>query len=40
MACGTPLLTTKLPGIPDEYYEYCYTLDDETVDGVIKEKKL
>ena len=36
MACGTPLLTTKLPGIPDEYYEYCYTLDDETVDGVNK----
>lgn len=22
---GTPLLTTKLSGIPDEYYDYCYT---------------
>lgn len=21
---GTPLLTTKLSGIPDEYYDYCY----------------
>lgn len=34
MACGTPLLTTRLPGIPDEYYEYCYVLDNETIDGL------
>lgn len=25
MLSGTPLLTTKLPGVPDEYDEYCYT---------------
>lgn len=34
MACGTPLLTTKLPGIPDEYYKYCYVLENETIDGL------
>lgn len=36
MACGTPLLTTKLLGIPDEYYEYCYILDNETIEGLNK----
>lgn len=36
MASGTPLLTTKLPGIPTEYYKYCYTLDNETVEGIGK----
>lgn len=25
MLSGTPVLTTKLPGIPDEYNAYCYT---------------
>ncbi|MGG0259139.1 glycosyltransferase [Bacillus mycoides] len=34
MASGTPLLTTKLPGIPLEYYNYCYTIEDETLDGI------
>ena len=24
---GTPLMTTRLPGIPDEYYNYVYTVD-------------
>lgn len=37
MASGTPLLTTKLPGMPQEYYKYVYLLEDETVEG-IKEK--
>lgn len=27
MLSGTPLLTTKLSGIPDEYYNYVYSLD-------------
>ena len=33
MLSGTPLFTTKLPGIPDEYNEYCYmtTVDDPKV---------
>ncbi|HDR4945896.1 TPA: glycosyltransferase [Bacillus cereus] len=34
MASGTPLLTTKLPGIPLEYYNHCYTIEDETLDGI------
>jgi len=37
MASGTPLLTTKLPGMPDEYCDYVYIIQEETVDG-IKEK--
>lgn len=34
MASGTPLLTTRLPGIPEEYYSYCYTIKEETIDGI------
>jgi len=33
MVSGTPLLTTKLPGIPKEYYPYVYLFEEETVDG-------
>lgn len=33
MASGTPLLTTRLPGMPQEYYPYIYTIDKEDVDG-------
>lgn len=36
MASGTPVLTTKLPGMPEEYNEYVYLLEDETADGVCK----
>lgn len=36
MASGTPLLTTKLPGMPDEYYDYIYCFEDETVKGMKK----
>lgn len=36
MSTGTPLLTTKLPGIPDEYYDYIYCFKDETVEGMRK----
>lgn len=28
MASGTPVLTTKLPGIPAEYYPYLYSVDN------------
>lgn len=34
MASGTPILTTKLPGMPSEYYEYIYILEDETEVGM------
>lgn len=33
MASGTPLLTTKLPGIPKEYYHYVFLFNEESVDG-------
>ena len=33
MASGTPLLSTKLPGMPNEYHRYVYFFDKETVDG-------
>lgn len=34
MLSGTPLLTTKLPGIPNEYFDYLYTYNEETIDGM------
>lgn len=34
MASGTPVLTTKLPGMPKEYYNYVYLIEDETVNGI------
>lgn len=33
MASGTPLLTTKLPGMPEEYHEYVYLFGEETVEA-------
>lgn len=35
MASGTPILMNMLPGIPDEYREYCYCFESETVDGYV-----
>ncbi len=32
MASGTPVLMTKLPGLPEEYYPYLYFFEDETVE--------
>lgn len=40
MVSGTPLLTSKLPGMPIEYYEYVYLLEDETVEGIANKLKL
>lgn len=39
MASGTPLLTTKLPGMPEEYYPFVYLIEDESVDGYAKALK-
>lgn len=36
MVSGTPVLTTKLPGMPEEYYPFVYLFDDETADGFTK----
>jgi glycosyltransferase involved in cell wall biosynthesis len=33
MASGTPVVTTRLPGMPEEYYDYVFLFDDETVEG-------
>ena len=33
MVSGTPILTTCLPGMPDEYYDFIYTFEKETVEG-------
>ena len=37
MVSGTPVLMTKLPGVQKEYFDYVFTIDNETSDGV-KEK--
>ena len=34
IASGTPVLTTKLPGIPAEYFDHVFTLDVETAEGM------
>ena len=32
MASGTPMVTTKLAGIPKEYFEYAYTFEEYSVE--------
>lgn len=34
MSTGRPAMITKLEGIPEEYFEYVYTIRKETVDGL------
>ena len=34
MASGTPILTTKLPGMPPEYYPHIYAIEDESAGGI------
>ena len=36
MASGTPLLTTKVGGMPEEYLKYVYTINDESINGISK----
>ena len=36
MVSGTPLLTTKLPGMPEEYYSYVYFMGEETPENAAK----
>lgn len=33
LSSGTPALTTRLPGIPDDYKDKFYFIDDESVEG-------
>ena len=39
MASGTPVLTTKLPGMPKEYYPYVYFIEEESAGGVAEALK-
>ena len=34
LSTGRPVVLCRLPGIPDEYFEYVYALDDESVEGM------
>lgn len=36
MASGTPLLTTKLAGIPDEYFNHLYVFENEDYESMKK----
>lgn len=36
MASGTPVLTTILPGMPEEYHPYVYLLPEENADGIAR----
>lgn len=40
MASGTPVLTTYLPGMPEEYKKYVYIFDDETENGMTETLKI
>ena len=35
MASGTPVLMTKLPGIPDEYHPHLYFFEGEDEDSFV-----
>lgn len=34
MVSGTPLVTTPLPGMPKEYYDYVYIFSNESISGI------
>lgn len=36
MASGTPLLTTRLAGMPKDYYPYVYLFDEETKESFVR----
>lgn len=36
LGTGTAVLSTKLPGIPEDYEPYLYWIEDESIDGFIK----
>jgi glycosyltransferase involved in cell wall biosynthesis len=36
LASGVPTLLYELPGIPDEYYNYCYSLEDVSISALAK----
>lgn len=34
MAMGVPVLTTRLAGVPEEYMDRMYAIDDESIEGI------
>ena len=36
ISSGTPVLTTRLPGMPKEYAPHVYFIDEETPDGIAR----
>lgn len=39
MTTGTPVLTTRIPGMPKEYYQYVYLIDDASSEGIAEALK-
>lgn len=39
LASGTPMLGYKLEGVPSEYYQYYYTIEDMSVEGLTSRLK-
>ncbi len=39
MSTGTPVLTTRLPGMPEEYLPYVFLIEEETAAGVAEALK-
>ena len=39
MASGTPVLTTELPGMPNDHKPFVFLIKDETADGIAKALK-
>ena len=37
MLSGTPVLTTKLSGIPDEYNPYCYLATERSAEAIAQQ---
>ena len=36
LASGAPVISTKLEGIPNEYYNYLYTIEDYSVESIAR----
>ncbi|HUM89598.1 MAG TPA: glycosyltransferase, partial [Prolixibacteraceae bacterium] len=36
MLSGRPVITTALPGIPKDYFDFVYTLSEETPEGLAR----
>jgi len=39
MNSGTPMMMCKLNGVPQEYYDYCFKLDNNSVESIHKSLK-